>query len=315
MINNSRYAIGCDIGGTYCKIGLVETSGKVKDQMFFAVDHEAGIELFISNLFSSIEKLILHKGKNPAGIGILLPGYLKNNRTVPYIMVNIPMLEEIPLYNIIKKRFNIPVALDIDRNGHCLAEYKFEYREKVQRLMYVAIGTGVGVGLVVNGDICRVTNDSIGELGHIALEVDGPVCVCGNRGCIEKFVSKDGIARIANSMGITGVSAMDKEGFQLEGLDPNIIYYAARAGNKSALKIFKEFGHYLGVALVNYANTYSPDMIIIGGGLSEASDFYLGEAEKYLNNHWFERKNKFIEVRRTVFGPNAGIIGAASLFL
>ncbi|MCK4803623.1 MAG: ROK family protein [Spirochaetes bacterium] len=315
MIDNSGTAVGCDIGGTYCKIGLVEAPGKVKEQISFIVNHEAGVGPFLSTLLSSIETLISHEKMYPSGIGVLLPGYLKNNRKVPYIMVNIPMLEEVPLYDLINKRFNIPVKLDIDRNGPCLAEYKFKYRDRVKRLMYVTLGTGVGVGLVVNGEICRVTNDSIGELGHITIDVNGPLCVCGNRGCVETYVSKDGIARIANEMGILELSAKDENGLQLKGLDPNIIYYAAMAGNKSAMNIFKKFGLYLGAAAVNYANIYSPDMIIIGGGLSGASDFYLQETEEYLNNHWFERKDKKIIVRKTVFGSMAGIIGAASLIL
>lgn len=315
MIDNSGTAVGCDIGGTYCKIGLVEASGKVKDRKSFEINHDDGAGPFLSTLFSSIETLISHEKMRPSGIGVLLPGYLKKNRKVPYIMVNIPMLEEVPLYDLINERFNIPVKLDIDRNGPCLAEYKFKYRDRVKRLMYVTMGTGVGVGLVVNGRICRVTNDSIGELGHITVDINGPLCVCGNRGCVETYVSKDGIARIANEMGIMALSAMDENGLQLKGLDPKIIYYAAREGNITAINIFKKFGRYLGAALVNYVNTYSPDIVIIGGGLSGASDFYLHETEEYLNNHWFERKNTEIKVRKTVFGSMAGIIGAASLVL
>ena len=315
MTDISGYAVGCDIGGTYCKIGLVEKTGKVKDQTAFAVDHGAGVNHFLSTLLSLIDKLVSHNRLDPAGIGILLPGYLKKRRTVPHIMVNIPMLENVPLYDMLREKFDVPVALDIDRNGPCLAEYKLEYRGKVGRLMYVTIGTGVGVGLVADGEISRVTNDSIGELGHITLEPDGPLCVCGNKGCVETLVSKDGIARIAGRMGISKLSYVDKDGMRIKGLDPDIIYNAARAGDKSALKIFKRFEYYLGIALLTYANTFSPDMIILGGGLSGASDFYINGVEKYLNSHWFERNNKQIIVKRTVFGSNAGIIGAASLIL
>jgi glucokinase len=315
MTQKSGYAVGCDIGGTYCKIGLVEKSGNVKDQTSFAVDHGAGVDHFLSVLFSSIDRLVSYNKAGLTGIGILLPGYLKKGRAVPHIMVNIPMLENVPLYGLFRERFDIPVALDIDRNGPCLAEYKLVYRGEVGRLMYVTIGTGVGVGLVVRGEISRVTNDSIGELGHITLEPGGHLCVCGNRGCVETLVSKDGIARIAGRMGISEISCVDNDGKTIKGLDPDIVYSAAKAGNRPALEIFKKFEYYLGVALLTYANTFSPDMIIIGGGLSGASDLYLSGVEKYLNSHWFERNSKQITVKRTIFGSSAGIIGAASLIL
>jgi predicted NBD/HSP70 family sugar kinase len=88
-------------------------------------------------------------------------------------MVNIPMLANVPLYAILREQYNVPVELDIDRNGSCLAEYKSGYSRSVERLMYITIGTGVGVGPVVNGQVCRVTNNSIGELGHVPFDVDG----------------------------------------------------------------------------------------------------------------------------------------------
>jgi glucokinase len=297
-------AVGCDIGGTNCKVGLVDSSGTVLEGLSFGVDHEAGISIFLETLCDEIGSLV--KDRDIKGIGVLLPGYLKKNRSVPYIMVNIPMLEDVPLKQKLEDRFGISVALDIDRNGPCLAEYLFRDGEPVSRLMYVTIGTGVGVGLTVDGKICRICNDSIGELGHVNLEPDGYSCVCGNRGCVETIVSKNGIARIAERLGLDRF---------FETLLPEQLYEAAERGNSDAVRVFHEFGRYLGVSLVAFANIFSPDLIIIGGGLSGASGFYLDIAEKYLNEHWFERETKQIPVRKTAFGEHAGIVGAASLAL
>jgi predicted NBD/HSP70 family sugar kinase len=186
MLDKRALAVGCDIGGTNCKIGLIDSSGAVLESLSFPIDHNAGVDFFLHKLSKTIGRLI--KNRPVHGIGVLVPGYLKDDRRVPYIMVNIPMLEDAPLHDTLEKRFGLAVALDIDRNGPCLAEYLFHYKDKVSRLMFVTIGTGVGVGLVVNGEISRFCNDSIGELGHVTLEAGGYRCVCGNLGCVETIV-------------------------------------------------------------------------------------------------------------------------------
>jgi glucokinase len=302
MLDKRALAVGCDIGGTNCKIGLIDSSGAVLESLSFPIDHNAGVDFFLHKLSKTIGRLI--KNRPVHGIGVLVPGYLKDDRRVPYIMVNIPMLEDAPLHDTLEKRFGLAVALDIDRNGPCLAEYLFHYKDKVSRLMFVTIGTGVGVGLVVNGEISRFCNDSIGELGHVTLEAGGYRCVCGNLGCVETIVSKDGIGRIAHRLGVAD---------RFDTLHPEGLYKMATAGDSVSARVFREFGKYLGASFVTFANTFSPDLIVVGGGLVGASDLYLGIAETYLNEHWFERKTKHIPVRKTAFGYHAGIVGAASL--
>jgi glucokinase len=300
-------AVGCDIGGTNCKAGLIDSAGKILDHGSFPVDHEAGIEFFLNNLFALIGELMADR--RVTGIGVLLPGYLRNNRRIPHIMVNIPMLEGVPLHELLAKRYDAKIALDIDRNGPCLAEYLFHYREEVSRLMYVTLGTGVGVGLVIDGAIVRITNDSIGELGHLTLEPDGPPCVCGNRGCVETMVSIRGIIRIAERLGVLESLRGDRS----ETLHPEDVYTMAAQGDRTALDVFVEFGRLLGAALVSYANTFSPDLIVIGGGLSAGAEFFLETAESYLNEHWFERSYRRIPLFTSAFGVHTGIVGAASL--
>jgi glucokinase len=302
-------AVGCDIGGTNYKTGLIDSTGNILEHRSFPVDHEAGVETFLKKLFDTIGGVT--KGRQVRGIGVLLPGYLRNNRRVPRIMVNIPMLEGVPLYDLLAERFNTNIALDIDRNGPCLAEYLFHYREKVSRLMYVTLGTGVGVGLVIDGEIARFTNDSIGELGHLTLEPDSFHCACGNRGCVETVVSIRGIIRIAERLGVLEHLKVGSS----ESFHPGEIYNLAVKGDRNTHRVFREFERLLGASLVTFANTFSPDLIVIGGGLSGGAEFFLETAENYLNEHWFERSYKRIPVVTSSFGPHAGIVGAAALVL
>jgi glucokinase len=300
-------AIGCDIGGTNCKTGLIDSSGNILEYRSFPADHDAGIEIFLKKLFATIEELTLNR--QIRGIGVLLPGYLRNNRHVPHIMVNIPMIEGVPLYDLLSERFNTNITLDIDRNGPCLAEYLFHHFGKFSRLMYVTLGTGVGVGLVIDGKIARFTNDSIGELGHLTLEPEGFPCVCGNRGCVETVVSIRGMVRIAKRLGVLERLKVGSS----ETLHPEELHNKAVKGDMNALFVFREFGRLLGASLVTFANTFSPDLIVIGGGLSGGAEFFLETAKNYLNEHWFERSNKQIPVTTSVFGVHAGIVGAAAL--
>ncbi len=271
--------------------------------------------LFLSTFFSKIDKLLDGIEERLKGIGILLPGYLKEDRSVPYLMVNIPFLEDIRLKELVHSRYGVDIVLDIDRNGTCLAEFRFGKYLSFRRLMYVTIGTGVGVGLLIDGKICRITNDSIGELGHLTLVLDGAECVCGNRGCVEAYVSKSGLKRIARKIGIYSYFPQESEININHEIDHDTLFIAAEKGNENARLIFEEFEHYLVADLVIYANIYSPDIIILGGGITAASEYFLTATQKILDTQWFERKNKRILVKRTQFGLDAGIIGAAALFL
>jgi glucokinase len=306
-VNSGGTAVGIDIGGTNCKTALVDAGGRVLDHHSFAIDQQAGIDPFLDRLYGSVDRVA---GAVASGIGALLPGYLDAARTVPRIMVNIPMLEGVPLHGHLSARYGLPVALDIDRNGPAWAEHLFNHTD-VKRLMYVTIGTGVGVGMTVSGEILRVCNDSIGELGHLTLEPGGVPCTCGNLGCVETLVSKRGLALIANRLGIEKLA--DKP--VSSGVEPLEVYRSARAGNGPARRVFEQFADYLGAALVTYANTFSPDLIVVGGGIAGAADLFLPKAEAWLNRHWFEKKSKAIRLVRSGFGEHAGVIGAASLVL
>ncbi len=309
IVPSPAAVIGCDIGGTSCKLGVITPTGRVLDHIAFPVRSSASLETFRANLFDTLDQMAARQPVR--GIGALLPGYLRENRTIPHIMVNLRMLEGVPLARWLSDRYGVAVSLDIDRNGPALAESLFHYRHQVSRLLYVTIGTGLGVGLVTNGVICRICHDSIGELGHITLDPGGARCACGNEGCAETLLSRDGIGRIAQRLGLCASLRQNETSREF----PEALYREAASGHPEARRVFVEFGRYLGAALVTFSNTFSPDIIVIGGGLSGASEFFLPTAERYLNEHWIERVTKRIPVRRTNFGAHAGVIGAASLVL
>ena len=290
-------------------MGVVDHAGNVRGHAAFPIVDSTNLDGFLLPLFERIDHMT--RERQVRGIGVLLPGYLKENRTVPRIMVNLPMLENVPLERLLRDRYGLAVALDIDRNGPARAECMLQHEERVSRLLYVTIGTGLGVGLVIDGTVCRITNDSVGELGHINLNPEGASCACGNVGCVETLISRDGVGRIAGQLGLCGeiMASSGARDF------PRALHGAALSGNADALRVFEKFGRLFGVALTTYANLFSPDLIVIGGGLSGAAEFFLPVAGRWLNSHWMERATKKIRLRQTKFGMDAGIVGAASLVL
>ncbi len=302
-------AVGCDAGGSSCKLGLVDPAGQVVGRIGFACAALARADEFLLPLYDAIDGLA--GGRAICGIGVLLPGYLDERRSVPRLLINLRALEGVPVRGLLEERYRTRVELDIDRNGHALAEYWHGDPRKAQRLLHVAIGTGVGVGLVVDGEICRLTNDSVGELGHICLDPSGERCACGGSGCVETLVSRDGIGRIAKKLGLCEDLLAEHGPVEF----PRELYLAARSGDSRAVAVFAEFGRLLGIALVSYANVFSPDRIVIGGGLSGAAEFFLPAAGRWLNAHWFDHSDKQIVLRKTAVGADAGVIGAATLVL
>ncbi len=156
--------------------------------------------------------------------------------------------------------------------------------------------------MCVDGEILRVTNDSIGELGHLPIFQDGWPCSCGSTGCIETKVSIGGLIRIYREK-----ADADKSG---EDLTPRDVYDAAKRAEPAAAATFSEFAEHLGTALVALANIYSPDIIVVGGGLSNAGDLFLDRAQEILNERYIERREKQIPVVVSKFGADTGVIGA-----
>ncbi len=295
--------LGCEIVGSSCKIGVTNLSATLREHTAFNTPKPTDLRILKRRLFDKFDSL--SSCYRIRGLGLLLPGYLGANRTVPDILVNLPMLEAVPLANWLSRRYIVPVAIDIDRNGPALAECIFG--RGFSRSLYVTIGTGLGVGFVTGGAICRVCRDYLRKLGHMTLHPGGIVCAYRNLGCAETLFSIDGIRSVPRKIGLgaflLGRSAV---GF------PKALYLDAVCGSSESRQIFEKFRRYLGVALVAWANAYSPDDIVIGGGLSAAADYFLPSAERSFREHWIEHTTRTIMLRRTCFGEHAGVIGAVS---
>lgn len=291
-----KYRIGIDLGGTNIKMGLIKGDkviNKIKKPTGSKADKKYILEILIQSI-NEIKKSINKKEIYSIGIGV--PGTLNKKRDKVLHLPNIPNFKNIALKKILEDEFKIPVKMDNDTNAFALAESLYGAGKGKNNIICITIGTGLGGAIIINkklyyGKCCA------GELGHITINFKGKKCNCGNKGCLEEYVSSRAIARYSKQI-------MGKIYHPLE------IENMAKKGNKKAKKVYEKLGEYLGIGLVNLNNIFNPDLIIIGGSISNAGNLIINKTKKILKERSMLVPAKIV---KTKLKENAGIIGAAYL--
>ncbi len=265
--------IGVDLGGTNIRAGLVLGS-KVIKKAEIKTEPDKGKTIVIKNLVKAINNVMT---KDVIGIGIGSPGPLDYRKGLIIRTKNIP-LERVNLKKILEKKFNVPVFVDNDANCFALGDAVYGAGKKFDAVVGLTLGTGVGGGIIIGKKIFHGRNDA-GELGHTTINFNGIKCNCGNIGCIEEYVSARGIMRLAKG---------------LKAKTPLDVYNLALKGNKKAIKVFEKTGFYLGVGVANFVNIFDPDVIIIGGGISNAWRFFSKSMKKTVKERCVVNKNPTI---------------------
>ena len=284
-----KYIIGVDLGGTNIRAGLV-LCNKVIKKVEVKTEPDKEKTIVIKNLVNAISRVMT---KNVAGIGIGSPGPLDYRKGLIIRTKNIP-IEKVNLKKILEKKFNVPVFVDNDANCFALGEAVYGAGKKFDAVVGLTLGTGVGGGIIIEKKIFHGRNDA-GELGHTTINFNGIKCNCGNIGCLEEYVSTRGIMRLAKG---------------LKAKTPLDVYNLALKGNKKAINVFEKMGFYLGIAVANFVNIFDPDVVIIGGGISNAWKFFSKSMKKIVEERAYVNKNPIIVKSRL---EHAAILGAASL--
>jgi glucokinase len=251
-----------------------------------------------------------------AAIGLGIPCTIDRERGVAVMAVNLE-LAGVPIRDLMHERLGLPVELDNDANAAILAEHRFGAARGADNAVMLTIGTGIGGGLVLGGEVFRGSSGGAAELGHIVIDKDGPPCQgnCPNRGCVEVFASGTAIAR-------EGLAAAERapdstlgnalaQGVTLDGKE---VTDAALEGDPVAIGVLEKVGRRLGVALASLANIFDPDVIVIGGGVIRAGDLLLDPARAELATRALSPMNR-TPVAAAELGPDAGMIGAATMAL
>jgi glucokinase len=301
----ARPVLCVDIGGTSTKAGVLDTTGDLK--FVNSIPSRPDAEHYFSELLSLIQQ-IRHQAEEQLTqdlfeMGIGVAGFLDDERTRLVYNSNLRWLENFPLRERLSAAFpGLHLELEVDSNAATMAEYRLGSGQGFRRFLCVASGTGLGVGMVVDGHPLRIAYGCLGDIGHVVVQRDGPLCTCGGRGCAEIMVSAPMLAmqyqKLANPKQAT----------------LRIVIDAARAGDNHAVQILNEAGEWLGIAIASMSNTLFPDHIAVAGGLSAAGDLVLEPAERMFQQTASIAARSRTKLVRATLGPRASLIGAASPF-
>lgn len=273
------------------------------------------LERLLAELESELrEGLVACPGVEAIGIGI--PSTIDRERGVAISSVNLPIVD-VPIRELIAEKFDVPVFIDNDANCAALAEQRFGAAKGAANALMLTIGTGIGGGVIVDGEVYRGSSGSAAELGHVVIDENGPPCQgnCPNRGCVEVLAS-------GTALGREGRAAAEAHpdsalGRALAGgrvIDGRLVTDAAFAGDQTAIDALATIGRHLGVALSSLANIFAPDVIVIGGGVSRAGELLIGPARQEMSERALPPMNQ-TRVAIAGLGPDAGMIGAAVMAL
>ncbi len=313
----AKNRIGIDVGGTNVKIALVDSDGKIGYSNTIPTRAEMGYEYTINNMKQAIRDLLAEtklSAKDIEGIGFGLPGQVDFKSGIVRLITNIPGWVEIPLAKMIEDEFHIPTRIDNDVRCAALGELNFGAGKGCENLICITVGTGIGSGLIINGKLVRGASNAAGEIGHIKLQMhDGPICGCGDTGCLEAFASGPSIVAMAEEYIMGGKSTKYREMANGNDITPFIVAEAAKAGDPVARRIFTRMGEYIGIGMASVVNLLNPEKIIVGGGVADAGDILMTPLKETLKKRAMKIAGETVEVVPAQLGNTAGVIGASLL--
>ena len=247
-------------------------------------------------------------------IGMGCPGLIDSTNGIVRFSPNLPSWNNVEIGKIMSEEFNIPVFIDNDVRVATLGEYNFGAGKGYKNILCITVGTGVGGGIILNGELQRGLTQSMGEIGHITLKKDGPLCGCGNYGCLEALASSTAIIRETKEVLKQGkseiMSNMVEQGSQINAY---LVTQAAKQGDPEAQRIMNETGEWVGIGLSTVINLLNPEIIIIGGGVSLAGDVLFNPIKETINKRALKIPGSFVKVVPAQLGDSAGMIGASTL--
>jgi glucokinase len=291
-----RLAGAVDIGGTRTKLGLVADHGGIVWREAVPTPSRGKPEALVDAIVAKLRP-VLEKANTLENIGVSVAGFVDREHETMWANANLPLLVGYPLRRELTERLDRDCRLEVDSNAAVVAEYRYGAGKEAKRLLGVTVGTGLGGGVIIDGNLLRHTGECAGDLGHIVLDPNGRRCTCGSRGCLEALVCSAALSERAG-----GVAVRD-------------VMRAALSGNATAIAAVGETATWLGIGLASLAPLFHPDTIVVGGGVAAAGDLLLEPVRKSFREHAGDDFRDRVRIAGSTLGGWEGMIGAASLAL
>lgn len=308
--------IGLDLGGTNSVFGIIDREGKVLTTTSIKTQGYQNVESYVEDSVKSVMQIVEQVGGmekiNAMGIGA--PGGNYYNGTIEQAANLAWAKGVVPLADMFASRLNIPVAITNDANAAAMGEMIYGEAVGMKNFVELTLGTGVGSGIIANGQLIYGCDGFAGELGHMVVEPEGRPCGCGRKGCLETYCSATGVVRTTVAMLEESTEPTSLRDIPREELSSYEVYKAAMAGDAMAKEVFRQTGRRIGVACANIATFLSPEAFIFFGGLAQAGDLLFHPMEEAYNENvlsLYKGKAKFL--KSGLDGAKAAVLGASAI--
>jgi len=313
----SKLYVGIDLGGTNIKIGLFDADLKLIQKTSVSTQADMGPDVVIDKMAQTVEQLLTDAALGlaaVAAVGIGTPGPANYSEGVIIQSTNMPTFKNVPICRMLNEKLGKPIIFDNDANVACFGEFSVGAGKGVNDMIFFTLGTGIGGGVVSNGELVHGCDENAAELGHMIIYPDGRTCNCGQRGCVEAYASADSTARRATEAIQAGADSSLKKVLDEKGrITSKDIYEHLAAGDSLAKEITDGTAKALAITCINMLHTTEPRRIVFAGGMIAAGDILLNRIQQYFDDQIWTLKKEPVEICFATLGEDAGIIGAAAL--
>ena len=314
----SKLAIGVDVGGTSVRVGLVNDRGQLLSKCSFLTKGASSRDAMLGKISETVKELLVEAKRSRRGtvqgVGFGVPGPVDVERGFVYFFPNIPGWKNTPLRKLLEKKLRVPVFVDNDASAMAVGEFLFGAGRGSRNMIALTLGTGVGGGVVLGGKLFHGHAFSATEVGHITINENGPLCGCGNRGCLEVYVGNGYLVKEVKKRLDRGEKSVLKQWIsQGQTLTPELVARAAQQKDAFSKKIWCETGEHLASGLAGLLNVLNPERVVIGGGVAGAGELLFKPLRDALGRKAFPIAAQSVKISPAKLGTDAGLIGAAAL--
>ena len=308
-------SVGVDLGGTNIRAAVFDDGMKILGRSEIPTEAQEGADEVISRIVTCVREALDRSSVaagEVAGIGVGAAG-LTDWRTGVVVLASNLRWRNVPLKERLEQELDgLRVEVDKDTNVAALAEARLGAGREFKHFLYVTAGTGIGGGLILDGTLYRGATGGAGDIGHVVVDPEGPLCGCGDHGCVEVFSSGAGMVNRAREM-LAGGEQAASSAMTVEALTPQTIFEAAREGDAVAAPVVETAGRALGLALADYVNINNPEAIVLGGGVVRAGRAYTEPVERELRRRALPALGEIVKLVPPGLGDDVGVTGAALL--
>jgi glucokinase len=312
------HALVADLGGTNMRTAVVDEDGGIVNRSSLPTDAQQGRDDVVARLLGALrDTLSAVAGRQVIGIGVSVAGPTDLETGMMYHPPNLPEWHGFSVKQALSEQFGLPVSVANDASLAALAEHRYGAGRGYTHMVYLTISTGIGGGIIVDGELYEGAQGLAGEIGHMTIDRGGPQCTCGNVGCLEMLASGTAVARMARERLQSGDASvvLDSAGGDIERIDAAMVTRAARAGDEMAVWIVDEVARNLGIGIVGVVHALDPGVIVLGGGMTRELDLFMPGIDGVLQARAIRLPEGRPLIVPAQLGDDGGLLGAAAMAL